>query len=483
MIETPSHPDTWSGPSDPFEQARQLAHDLSATANTNEPSSETTSHQPATPDNTVGQPPDPTPTADTPTPPQLRPPRNRRVGPDNPDFIAAQEAIRQDRDNNIYASETIFGQANLHYIDRERVRRADFLNRHPLATSEDIADYQEAIDKVVEQLRDSLQTIVSSRSFSDRAGFLADLPADVPPPETHADNNTDLVALVGQLTSDQLESLLRNHRRRLETALANMTAELPRIQQSFLTRLDSAIQAGTIPITQDQVNHRLRNTQVKFYDPWRMIANRPNTPLPAADYDFSFDEIRLMNPFRSPKDIQEDYDHEMLHALAGATRKLPGTFDSRQADLSIKRGLNIGPTIKATPESRHYAHPRRSREDGQDLIRPKRFVWLNEAITEELAIAIRTDKDGAYGDQRVISYALQVLGISRQLLYEAYLEDFEEGVGTPKWGELQRELNDKISPRILLRLDQIMAQSTPQEERREQVLTVLLASIKSTTTT
>jgi hypothetical protein len=163
----------------------------------------------------------------------------------------------------------------------------------------------------------------------------------------------------------------------------------------------------------------------------------------AGDYSRSSDKIRLTIDNLSPGEFQADLDHETFHALSGVTAKieepqpLPG-----ERDLFIREGLAIN------------EHTR-----GRQPLRKERFNWLNEAVTEELSIAIRSDKSGVYENERAILKLLENR-VDPKLFYAAYFETFEQGEGTPAWGELQGALHEQFEPHILLTLDNIITDDT-----------------------
>jgi hypothetical protein len=239
------------------------------------------------------------------------------------------------------------------------------------------------------------------------------------------------------------QEFVENHVGRTSGHLEAIQPQIEHMEERFLHTMESAIETGLIPLTMHEIRSRLEDTRVLAVDTWLMQRYHRS-----GEYETTSDELRIeAHPESNLEDIWPTYVHEKLHALAGVTARkrteghLPSE-DSFGDDLRLRTGVRI-------PKPHHV-----------DLPRTGRFRWLDEAITERLTGSlINEDETGVYEPEQAILAILEER-VPLGEFSKAYFEDFTEAEGTPAWGELQRQLNDRFEPRILLTLDKIIA-ATP----------------------
>jgi hypothetical protein len=106
-----------------------------------------------------------------------------------------------------------------------------------------------------------------------------------------------------------------------------------------------------------------------------------------------------------------------------------------------------------------------------------KFKWLNEALTEWMAVKIMTkegydpgDLQGGYiGEQLLLQEIIQVGELSLKPFVEAYFEEpdlnAEPGKRMPKWHALQTQLHEKFGPRFLQRIETMLTDNKGDPSR------------------
>jgi len=162
-------------------------------------------------------------------------------------------------------------------------------------------------------------------------------------------------------------------------------------------------------------------------------------------------QIRIAEQL-SPDELQSTYVHEMLHALSGRTITEVQWEDSS----SMIAHQRIGT---------HFS------------TRQERFRWLNEAITEALAMQLLgRSKSTTYTKERKLLELISKKGneeIPRELFTNAYFENYEfgekdkTGQGVPAWKRLQEKMSQAYGPGFLVELDKLIKVAGIQEAIRQ----------------
>ena len=181
------------------------------------------------------------------------------------------------------------------------------------------------------------------------------------------------------------------------------------------------IDKGALPLSREQVDQRLGLIAVYAIDPLK----RPLQET-LGEYDEHSNEV-LIDMWLSPKDARHVVQHELWHALSGRTIKEKGAETGEEPDERLlgRQGLRF-----VVPEN-----PQQTR-----------FGWLNEAVTETLAISSSgSELETVYEYERTL-----LQEIARQAhvdvtdFYPAYFEHYLPGqatTGVPAWKELNQKLD------------------------------------------
>lgn len=144
--------------------------------------------------------------------------------------------------------------------------------------------------------------------------------------------------------------------------------------------------------------------------------------------------------------------HEMLHAVSGRTEQ--GFFHSEFEEFD---------NFEATRSGLHFSQYDRLDMDylqkrNIEMRRPI-LRWLNEAVTQSITLEITKGEDtGSYKNERqLLELLIKYGGISRDLVYNAYFENFDQSGDlknpTPHLRELFTKLNKNCGDRFLVNLD------------------------------
>lgn len=115
----------------------------------------------------------------------------------------------------------------------------------------------------------------------------------------------------------------------------------------------------------------------------------------------------------SGEDIRMEYIKGTMHALAGKTL------------LSVPQGMEGFPNVIALRNGLYFGnsyHPYMA----HDVIQKKRFEWLDEAVTTDLLMQLLGQRQEPQNpENKIVSLLCRKSGISKQLLYKAYFEDYD----------------------------------------------------------
>ena len=239
-------------------------------------------------------------------------------------------------------------------------------------------------------------------------------------------------------------------------------AILPILRQSFQTRLERAIHEGRIPqIVSEVANRRMGDLDIVLVDAlsthlddYTGAYNVDAEQIKIAEqtWDDSGEESFLDKIFGKrpqsqdeeqevPRTLEHVYTHEMLHFLAGRT--ILSSVDIEQdfeGEIIHQRG------------GLRYNTPNR------------RFQWLNEAVTEGLAVEFMGGKDkGIYRRERELLRLLQTKGkteLPEDLFIDAYFENYDPNIlqkdRIPAWKKLQQAINKAYEPGFLVQIDNVV---------------------------
>ena len=249
------------------------------------------------------------------------------------------------------------------------------------------------------------------------------------------------------------------HRKDFDVVRKKVEQEwLPGFKESFVNNLELLRQSGGLDLSPDEVAKKMDKVRVDFFSRYSELAAKVKAPGVNTPFSSVFIEL---DPYDSRGDenlrptLQHIYNHEMFHVISGSlfltTPRHLGIYNTAQH----RQGLSFGPKVGTDVES---------------MEKKERFTWLNEAVTENLALSI--SKDGAddfatYRAERVL-LSLLINGpvgegsvrVDRNKFYQAYFEDYKaedsDEIRLKKWKELIRSINEAYYPGFLVKIDKLI---------------------------
>lgn len=238
--------------------------------------------------------------------------------------------------------------------------------------------------------------------------------------------------------------MIEFHVQETEKRTKTFTQEAVVYKEKVLAKLTSMIEFGRLPLEKEVLEERVRTLDVYIID--YLVASLGEK---WGDYVSKVHIARIASSVPMTE-VWRVFVHEVLHSVSGVTdvMMVSENFPDITSVQTERLGLRFGQVIKSGrgPEQRE-----------KDTIRLS-FKWLNEALTESLAMEITGDTHGSYPQEReLLRLLIEKFGIDRALLEAAYFENYyadKESVHpTPALRRLFEETNKKFGPRFLVDLD------------------------------
>lgn len=226
---------------------------------------------------------------------------------------------------------------------------------------------------------------------------------------------------------------------------------LPEFKQQFVEKANNLIQSGELNISLDELKKRIAGIKISFFNQGTMASKKFDAGgLYGADsilvgINFSGQEDREL----IKADSQHIFNHEMLHAISGA---LYVTRVKRQGLHGVQR-QRTGLRFESVGENEF-----------------ERFAWLNEAVTETLALEMDDDLErdlAPYREERILFSLLvngpagrAIQGVERKKFSHAYFENYEPKDASENrlehWKELVRSISESYYPGFLVKIDKLI---------------------------
>ncbi len=211
--------------------------------------------------------------------------------------------------------------------------------------------------------------------------------------------------------------------------------------------IEKAVDSGKLPISRERVERVLGSLKVILTSGIDHVPGY-NSKFEPGLYVGS--ERTIVFPLQTPHDALHVTTHENLHALSGHTVVYSKNKASGEMFGHVEKvGLSFS-----------ILRPHATIGDPTDLVfsAVHRFAWLNEAMTERLALEVDNAEDRkVYESERDLLLLLQTAGrsyIPDQFFREAYFEDHTEGPQKlAKWKTMNHAINDAFCPGFLTMLD------------------------------
>lgn len=206
---------------------------------------------------------------------------------------------------------------------------------------------------------------------------------------------------------------------------------LPQFQQRFRSDAQNMTESGLLPVTMERIEDVIQRTRAIVFN-----IEEFDVGFDAAGVYFSEDST-IVFPTDRPLDYR-CYAHEMIHALAGVTaRQQINKLDTVEwpSIYHIREGIHYATGLKMPP-----------------------FYWLNEAITESIAMNLSGASESSLypAERKLYETILEVGGLDRALFTAAYFEHFDcekEGEErNPAWRKLWQAIHSAYCPGFFLKL-------------------------------
>lgn len=264
--------------------------------------------------------------------------------------------------------------------------------------------------------------------------------------------------LCEQLPNELIEAATRGHieRKRAEQEAFEKT-ELPQLLDRVNEYVTTAIEQGILPVELERWIHTRDSTVVMPMD--EIMAARYG----GESYGGYYPESGIhLNPKLSPEEKVHTLTHEFFHALSGnRVNKTTKIKEFELSDGTILRDENV--------EFDHQRSGLGFSED--DPNRVERFKWLNEAMTERLAVTVAGAEEAEFYKQEIeLANVLEKnLGEDAAPLFtNAYFENFkpEAEDAQEHFRRLIRAIDAKFGPQFLVKLDKFIHEQRDDKGRQ-----------------
>lgn len=343
------------------------------------------------------------------------------------------QTFLNERKNKPGNEKSAFGKDQIDYIDN--IRRRIAIRKSEEDSEENrksIAQQQEEIIDTLSFLQEKLaRKFISESNLTGFFAFLKEMAQDEKISKKFTENissESGLELIIGThlikktIPAEFFEEMIRAHIDLFERKQEEFQNRLPEIISSFKDKVQTFIQNGHLPITSELLDSRISEMTISLIDSLegneRVVGNHNS--------DTGVLGIRT-DEFLTKEQQEKVVFHEGIHALSGRTILMD---DNKQVMPPNIQHQRIGLVFKTKKT-------------------PQKFRWLNEAVTESITMDLKGDSEGEYKDERIALQNLYEKGISKELIYKAYFENYitngEEHI--PAWKNFVCKL-DELFPEI-----------------------------------
>lgn len=252
-----------------------------------------------------------------------------------------------------------------------------------------------------------------------------------------ADLNEKCTIAIKALSTAEFYDFIERHTQDYREEAHKMAERFVEYDRDFQQKLNEYISNRTVPISKVRAFTLLGQSQICPLD-------RITRKASEGTGEYNPDDTRIH--IASGQDLKAErtiYFHERLHSISGRTVLFVQTDDG-----GIFRRQRTGLRIEQRPNTEARW----------------RFVWLDEAVTTELANNMSGYDENGYLDERNIKNLLLHGGkkdIPDKILIDAYFEDYEPDASEkiPAWKKFHSAITEKYGPRFLVRLDKIIQEN------------------------
>jgi hypothetical protein len=276
-------------------------------------------------------------------------------------------------------------------------------------------------DSMYFQLRTSFKYFLQNASVAVRTSLIRDVISDPDLRDQVAALPTGLYD-VDKLEPELLEKVFKKRIERNEERKNLLAESWEEIMAKVHFLLEEGIKNGSIKRDLEYAFKILELQRMSDYDSFFVERNAEgahNSALQTIEFDLS----------TSIEDMPHVILHEMIHALSGVSILKTTSTDSEKVEETKIRNQKVG-----------LMYTKIDHESGK--INGRKWVWLNEAVTEEITSELCNDDYIAYSKERRKLKRLCELGIDREIIYNAYFEDYnpDDPERVPHWKKFVAEL-------------------------------------------
>lgn len=233
----------------------------------------------------------------------------------------------------------------------------------------------------------------------------------------------------GVLNVEVFEASVRHHIKEQKNREEQFKGVVERVKSNYRQKLKLLQQKYEIVLSDDVLDQRFEHARIYLAD--SIVTAREKLSI-ASSHGLS--EELVVTPEAASYGIEHVLDHELTHIASGVTIVSQSSDEAQLA----RRGLRF---YEADPE----LHAGRS------------GMWLNEAVTESIAIecdSSTAENVNGYAEERELFELLLAKGslqLNKDIFYKAYFENYYVGnkKGVPLFNQLTKMINSSYGSNFL----------------------------------
>lgn len=242
-------------------------------------------------------------------------------------------------------------------------------------------------------------------------------------------------------TNKQFGILIKHHYQMIQQKEKTFLEYFEKSRERLRCQVHRAIDEGIIPLEKSVFDERFNAVSVRCIDP--LLANFEDI---WGNYDGTnyYINISLAVP---PEQFESTLIHELMHLGAGE-HDITEVYSDDECGYEDRRNMTLRSGF-------HFE------QTGDKLLKkhPLDFQWLNEATTEMITLDILNKETGSYAEYRAFVQTLLEMGLSKEVLYRAYFENYDlarVGHRVPSLQNLFKETNRLFGNGFLVNVDQYL---------------------------
>jgi hypothetical protein len=317
---------------------------------------------------------------------------------------------------------------------------------------ERLADNREMEEFYLAFIKRAFLTMIKHSSVQTHKSLVSDI-KKVPGLLDKLNFNTEKAQDPSELDSRVIESILRQRlfcNAEREELIAEKWED---IMQAVTAGINRGVDEGIIKRDSETVEKIFSKLEFGRYDPLFTGLDAPGM------HSTSLQAVEIASDTKIEA-LPHIVIHELLHSLSGTTI------------LSEKKYTDDGEVNKVKNKKIGFSYIAVDSKD--EMKREKIFDWLNEGVTEEISMELSGMNVGGYVAERRKLKRLYELGIDREIIYNAYFEDYnpDDPERVPHWkkfvAELKRIFPDLSVVEALEKVSNDVDEEIRQEKSNEE---------------